>query len=448
MRAPRRVAALLLAGGALLGLVAAAGWVVFGDVPVRSMVNGRFDAYTHTPAQSHRLIRSAEPDSNWPMFGGSPARTRYAPSELRPPFRVTYTIRGRSMVEMPPIVAGERVVFGTHAGLVIASSLADGRRLWVADLGRCIASSPAVLDGVVYIGWSGRAPCRRGKDETGGVVALRLSSGEELWRFSPGNVESSPAVADGTLYFSAYRSRRESRVYAVRLSPVRRVRWSYPIASKVASAPALIGRTLFVSAYDRNLYSFDAWSGRLRWRTTAFSNATEARLLLGVRSLFRQGSWTEGGFYANPAVAYRRVYLGTIDGVFSAFDARTGTHRWSRRLGGAIYGSAAVWEEKVYVGTMNGTFYALSARDGRVRWKRDLGTRILGSATVTNGRVYVSTTAGQTYALSTRTGAIEWRFADGQYSPLVVAGQRALLVGKGRVYGLESTVCPLGCRPT
>jgi outer membrane protein assembly factor BamB len=446
VRAPRRLAALVMAGVALLGLLAAAAWIVHGEMPLRSIVAGQFDAYAHTPAQAHQLIRAAEPESSWPMFGGSPARTRYVPSELRPPFKVAYTIRGRSMVEMPPIVATGRVVFGTHAGLVIASSLHDGRRLWVTDLGRCIASAPAVFDGVVYIGWSGRAPCRRGKDETGGIVALRLSTGEELWRFSPGNVESSPAVVDGTLYFSAYRSRSESRVYAVRLSPVRRVRWSYPIASKVASAPALIGRTLFVSAYNRNLYSFDAWTGRLRWRTTAFSRATEARLLLGVRSLLRQGSWTEGGFYANPAVAYRRVYLGTIDGVFSAFDARTGTHRWSRRLGGSIYGSAAIWEEKVYVGSTNGTFYALSARDGRVRWKRDLGGKILGSATVTNGRVYVSTTAGTTFALSTRTGTVEWRFSDGQYSPLVVAGQRALLVGKGRVYGLERTICPVGCR--
>jgi outer membrane protein assembly factor BamB len=440
--------AVLIAGAALLGLLAAGAWIVHGDVPLRSIAAGRFDADAHTPARAHQLIRAAEPDSSWPMFGGSPARTRYAPSTLRPPFRVAYTIRGRSMVEMPPIVAAGRVVFGTHAGVVIASSLADGRRLWTADLGRCIASSPAVFDGVVYIGWSGRAPCRRGKDATGGVVALRLSTGKELWRFSPGNVESSPAVVGGTLYFSAYRSRTESRVYAVRLSPMRRVRWSYPIASKVASAPALIGRTLFVSAYDRNLYSFDARTGRLRWRTTAFSTATEARVLLGVRSLFRQGSWTEGGFYANPAVAYGRVFLGTIDGVFSAFDARTGTHRWSRRLGGAIYGSAAVWEEKIYVGSTNGTFYALSARDGRVRWKRDLGGKILGSATVTNGRVYVSTTARETYVLGARTGAIEWRFADGQYSPLVVAGERALLVGKGRVYGLQRTVCPVGCRTT
>jgi outer membrane protein assembly factor BamB len=425
-----------------LGLV----WVALGYVPIRADVVGRFDWWAHTPARSHQLVRASAPESSWPMFGASPARTRYVPSELRPPFRHVFTIRGRSLIEMPPIVSESSVVFGTHDGLVIASSVHDGSRQWVARLGLCFASSPAVHAGVVYVGWSGRAPCRRGKDEHGGIVALRLTTGEVLWRFSPGNVESSPMVVDGTLFFAAYRNRDASRVFAVRLAPVRKVRWSYAIASKVAASPALIGRTLFVSAYNRSLYSFDARTGRLRWRTSAFAKGTEARLLLGVRSLVRRRSWDEGGFYATPAIAYGRAYLGTIDGVFSAFDARTGAHRWSRRLGGAIYGSAAVWEEKVYVGSTDGTFAALSARDGSVRWKRDLGGKILGSATVTNDRVYVSTTSRMTYVLDARTGAVQWRYADGQYSPLVVAGDRALLVGKGRVYGLENAGCLDGCR--
>ena len=87
-------------------------------------------------------------------------------------------------------------------------------------------------------------------------------------------------------------------------------------------------------------------------------------MLLGLRSLVRRRSWSEGGYYATPAVTYDRAYLGVIDGVFSAFDAHTGAHRWSRKLAGSIYGSAAVWKENVYVGTTGGMFYALSAKNG------------------------------------------------------------------------------------
>jgi outer membrane protein assembly factor BamB len=157
-----------------------------------------------------------------------------------------------------------------------------------------------------------------------------------------------------------------------------------------------------------------------------------------MRSLIRRRSWSEGGYYATPALAYDRAYVGVIDGVFSAFDARTGVHRWSRRLAGSIYGSAAVWHERVYVGTTGGMFYALSARDGHTVWKRDLGGKILGSPTVTNGRVYIATTQRETFVLDARNGAVDWSFADGHYSPLVVAGKRALVVGKGRIYGLEN----------
>ena len=97
-----------------------------------------------------------------------------------------------------------------------------------------------------------------------------------------------------------------------------------------------------------------------------------------------------------------------------------------------------MWNETVYVGTTEGTFYALSARDGHTRWRRSLGGKVLGSPTVTGGRVYISTTNRETFVLSARTGALDWRFADGYYSPLVVAGDRAFLVGKGRIYALEN----------
>ncbi|HXF98803.1 MAG TPA: PQQ-binding-like beta-propeller repeat protein [Gaiellaceae bacterium] len=431
----RRRLLVLAALAAPLPLAAGLGWLVFGFVPLRAAVVGPFAASAQTPAQAHR---AAAPAPAWPMFGASPARTRFVPSDLRPPFRLVYTIPGGGLIEMPPAVAEGRLVFGTHEGDVVAARASDGALAWVRRLGRCIASSPAVHAGVVYIGWSGAASCVRGKDERGGLVALSLATGEVLWRFNPGNVESSPAVAGGVLYFAAFRSRSESRVFALRLRPPRRVLWSYPIASKVASSPSLAGRTLVVSAYDRYLYGLDARSGALRWRTTAFSSDDEAQLLLGVRSLVTRRSWREGGFYATPTVGYRRVYAGVIDGVFSAFDVRTGAHRWSRKLEGSIYGSAALWKEKVYVGTTEGVFYALSARDGSVVWRRDLGGAVLGSPTVTNGRVWIATTARRTYVLDARTGEVEWVFGDGRYSPLVVVGDRAYVVGKGRVYALEN----------
>ena len=439
MKRNRRLLALIVSLVTLAGLTGGLAWLVFGFLPIRAGVAGPFAGWFQTPAETTRAARHAVPDSSWPMFGGSPARTRFMPSRLRPPFRTRYSISGGgALIEMPPVVSRRRVVFGTHEGLVIASRLEDGKPLWTTNLGRCIASSPAARKGVVYVGWSGLAPCRRGKDERGGIVALSLRTGEVLWRFRTGNVEASPAVVGDKLFFSAFRNRRDSRVYAMQLGPTRRMAWSYPLGTKIASSPAWIDGTLFVSAYDRNLYAFDARTGRLRWTSSAFSDASEVRLLLGLKSLVKRRAWSEGGYYATPAVAYGHAYLGTIDGVFSSFDTLTGAHRWSRRLSGSIYGSAAVWHEAVYVGTTDGTFYALAAEDGRELWKQELEGKIFGSPTVTNGRIFIATSARETFVFRARTGELEWRFPDGEYSPLVVAGKRAILVGKGRVYGLEN----------
>ena len=424
--------------GAAAVLVAALGafgwWLVYDFVPLRAGV-------TDIALAADRPSGAASAHaSEWPMFGLSPARTRFVGSSLRPPFRLQYTIPGESLIEMPPVVARGLVVFGTHDGVVIASDVERGSSAWRRSVGGCIAASPVVWRHLVLVAWASPAPCGRGKSDTGGIVALHLETGEVAWRFRTGNVESSPAVVDDVLFFSAYESRARSTVYAVALGGPRRVLWTQTLPTKVASSPSFWRGTVYVSAYDRRIYAFETSTGRLRWQTSAFSDDAEVRFLLGVRSLVTRSSWTEGGYYATPALAYGHAYAGVIDGVFSAFDARSGAHRWSRRLKGSIYGSAAIWKHRVYVGTTSGRFYALDARDGTVRWRFDLEGKILGSPTVTNGRVYVSSTARETVVLDAKTGAFRWRFGDGHYSPLVVAGDRAFMVGKGRVYALENAL--------
>jgi outer membrane protein assembly factor BamB len=412
-------------------------WILLNLTPLRTARLGPFARGLLTPAAALAATKREHPTASWPMFGGSPSRVRFAASSLRPPFRIAQVIPGESLIEMPPAVAQGRVVFGTHDGSVIAARSSDGAIVWSRELHGCIASSPAVREGIVYIGWAGPAPCGKRKNGTGGVVALGLRSGRILWKFGAGNVEASPAVVADRLFFSAFRSRRESTVYAMKLGPGRHVVWSYDLSTKIASSPSLLGRRLYVAAYDRSVYGFDGWSGRLRWRTSAFADS-DVRVLLNLRSLVRRRSWSEGGYYATPAVAYGRLYAGVIDGVFSAFDSETGEHRWSRKLSGSIYGSAALWNETAYVGTTSGTFYALSALTGRTRWEAQLGGKVLGSPTVTNGRVYVSTTNRETFALDAATGVVEWWYGDGYYSPLVVDGARGFLVGKGRIYLIEN----------
>jgi eukaryotic-like serine/threonine-protein kinase len=67
-----------------------------------------------------------------------------------------------------------------------------GAKLWSYPTGYIVPSSPAVANGVVYVGSS---------FPDGGVYALNARTGAKLWRYTLGfSVESSPAVVDGVVY--------------------------------------------------------------------------------------------------------------------------------------------------------------------------------------------------------------------------------------------------------
>jgi len=115
-------------------------------------------------------------------------------------------IVGSGRIGSSPASVDGVIYFGTADGSVYALKASDGNKLWnftntanppinyyeqgaVNLFVPAFESSPAVADGVVYVG-SGNH-----------VLALNASDGQELWRYATGGlVESSPAVVNGVLY--------------------------------------------------------------------------------------------------------------------------------------------------------------------------------------------------------------------------------------------------------
>ena len=149
--------------------------------------------------------------------------------------------------------------------------------------------------------------------------------------------------------------------------------------------------------------------------------------------------WTSGGhdpIYSSPAVAYGRVFVGSLDGGVYAFGATTGRLLWAHPTGGYVYASPAVWRGRVLVGSYDHRFYALDAGTGDVRWRFDANGPISGAATVIDGLVYFSTFRERTYALDAAGGRQVATWPDGKYSPVVADAKRLYLVGLGRLYAL------------
>jgi len=109
-----------------------------------------------------------------------------------------------------------------------------------------VASSPAVADGVVFVG-SG----------DGRVYVLDASDGAVKWNYTAGgDVASSPAVANGMAFVGSY----DGKVYALNVSDGALV-WSYATSAMVVSSPAVENGRVYVGSYDHHFYAFGDSSG-------------------------------------------------------------------------------------------------------------------------------------------------------------------------------------------
>jgi outer membrane protein assembly factor BamB len=388
-----------------LGVVALGAWRGWFDPDSMRGTSEGFEAEAAPRGQ-----RAA---ATWPEYGRDAARTRANPAlELAPPLREAWRHDAGSLLEFPPVLAEGLAVVGTNAGRALALDARTGAQAWNVALRGRVASSPAVV------------PARGLALFTtirGDLIALDLRTGAERWRYAAGApIESSPLVADG----GAYVGTLDGRVMRVDLD-TRRPAWTARAGGDVKASLALSGPNVVVGDYGGRVTAFARRDGAVAWQTTS----------PGPRL---SGS---GRFYAGPAVAYGRVFLGNVNGYVLALDADTGEVAWTRVLDDFVYSSAAVADRTVYVGSYDRRLYALDAVTGEPRWSVDVGERISGSPSVIGDLVYVSTLArpardGVTLALETATGEGRLRFPDGRYSPAVAVDGLLVITGVRTLYGL------------
>jgi outer membrane protein assembly factor BamB len=112
--------------------------------------------------------------------------------------------------------------------------------LWSYATGKKVWSSPAVGNGVVYIG-----------SDNGGY-ALRARTGAKLWSFAAGSdVFPSAAVANGAVYIGS----SDSNLYALSARTGKKL-WSYATSGPVLSSAAVANGVVYVGSTDGNVYAF------------------------------------------------------------------------------------------------------------------------------------------------------------------------------------------------
>ena len=269
------------------------------------------------------------------------------------------------------------------------------RELWRFDTGEHVMSSPAIVDGVVYVG-----------SLDNHIYAVDAVTGAEIDRFPTGfRVWSSPAIVSGVLYVGS----NDKHLYAIDIE--RRTGWRRDIGHAVVSSPVVVDDVVYVGSYDNAVYALDADNLLRVWR-------------------FETGA----GVRSTPAVADGAVFIGSNDKHIYALDAKSGSERWRFATGGEVRSSPAVADGVVYAGSTDGNLYALDAETGVERWRFHLG----GSGTqpsVADGVVYVL--CNHLHAIDAINGEELWRYPiSGRSTPVVVDGFVYAIADDGILYAL------------
>lgn len=371
------------------------------------------------PQPNPSLAARGSQRSSWPLYGYSPEHTRFfpAPAQVFPPFKEIWVHGGDSLLELPPVIEGDRIFQLADDGVLSAIDSRDGHTIWRRRIGSLSASAPAAIGGVVYA----TVLARTSSAEAGEAFALAAATGRVLWaRPLPAPSESSPLVAEGRVFFGS----QDGTVYALDARDGA-VIWTYRAEGAVKASPTLSGGVLYFGDYSGHVQAVSEQTGRLLW-----DSGSEGALF---------GS---GTFYSTAAVIYGRVYLGNTDGRIYAYDASTGRLDWAVQTGAYVYSSPAVTSAPglgptVYEGSYDGTLYALNARTGRIEWSFYAGGRISGSATILGRVVYFADLGThRTYGLGISTGRVVFQMDTGSFDPVVSDGRDVYLTGSTGLYGL------------
>lgn len=282
-----------------------------------------------------------------------------------------WRFRCEDSIRSSPAVHNGVVYVGAYDNNLYAVSAADGKFLWKYATEGGIASSSCVYEGLVFFGSADRL-----------LYAVNATTGRISWTCpTRGSVWSSPRAAFDHVFFGS----DDRYVYAVNIHSGR-VAWKIEMDGPVRSSPAIGDDAIYVGCEGAMLYAVDI-SGQMRWRFRA-----------------------RRGITSSPAITKETVYVGCQDWYVYGLDIRSGWSIWRYRTGGPVVSSPAVGEGLVFIGSTDGNLYALDAESGRLVWRYATDGQVTSSPAVAKGAVYFGSVDEAVYSLDARTGSLQWRF--------------------------------------
>jgi outer membrane protein assembly factor BamB/tRNA A-37 threonylcarbamoyl transferase component Bud32 len=321
-------------------------------------------------------------------------------------------------------LSSARGIGGTTAFGAMPGGSGNVMALWRFACEDEVRSSPAVHNGVVYVG---------AYDHN--LYAINAKNGQFMWKYATeGGIASSPCVFEGQVFVGS----SDKLLYAIN-ADTGRISWTCPAQDRIWSSPKAAFGHVFFGSDDGHLYAANIHSGRVVW-TFETEGKVRSSPAIGAEAIYLgseggvvyaidtsgQARWrfrARRGVTSSPAITKDMAYVGCQDWFVYGLDIRSGWSVWRYRAGGPIVSSPAASEGLVFIGSTDNQLYALDADNGRLVWRYETEGQVNSSPAVAEGAVYFGSVDGAVYSLDVKTGNLRWRFqTDGPVtsSPMVV----------------------------
>ena len=330
-------------------------------------------------------------------------------------------------IESSPAVANGIVYVGSDDGNLYALNVADGSRAWATKPGGEVKSSPALDGGNVFVGSDNITTT-----SPGNITSYNAATGARNWHYdTQGGVDSSPAVSNGVVVVGS----NDHYVYFLNEATGGLI-FKYATAGAVESSPSLSGNMAFIGSNDSYVYGINMAS-QVAWK-------------------FKTG----GAVVASPVVNGSEVLVGSLDGYLYALNATNGNLIWKTSIGatassgtigyavGNIAGSrqsqSVPGVATIYTASEAGTLYAVTLSDGSIRWTFPIGSTTLASPALIYTKIYVGSSGGTFWQIGElkQSGAVATFTKSGVFLNSFPAGT-TIMIGDDEAWGKYGMHNPL-----
>jgi outer membrane protein assembly factor BamB len=303
-------------------------------------------------------------------------------------FGVLGVLRGSFVFADWPLFRGR----ATQTG-VTNEALADPLAIrWQVKLKRGIASTAAVVKGVVYVG-----------SYDGHVYAIDLASGEQKWAFAGGSFKAPPTVVDGAVYIGD----EDDGIFYCLSAADGKKRWEYDAGATITGGANVAGDLVLFGSHDSTLHAVHRADGKPAWKYRT----------------------KQGPVYGSVVVANGHTFLAGCDNMLHIVDVKDGGGIAQIEMSGPSGSTAAFVDGKLYVPNMGNEVQAIDLAKRKIAWSFESreSQPFNCSAAVTEKYVIAGSDEGDVYVLDRAKGTSVWTFATKKgrvESSPVVAGNR------------------------